>query len=304
MIRRISKNILNNINRQLRNSLRINQWKDTHKLIGWFLTIPDKNRYKFPIFDIKDFYPSISKKLLTNALKFAKEITDNSREDIQIMYHARKSFLFSNEKPWMKREGKLFNVTMGAYDGAEVCELVGIFMLNKISEKYDKNNIGLYRDNGLAVFKTMSDPESERIKKNFQSLFKKYGLEIIIECNKKVVDYLDVTFNLKDGTYKSNHKPDNKISYINVQSNYPPNIIKQLPKTIERGLSTNFSNETILIEAAPLYEKTGYDVKLKNNPDKKTKQKNRKKNIICFNAPYSKNVVTKVAHYLHIKIIR
>ena len=238
MIRRISKNILNNINRQLRNSLRINQWKDTHKLIGWFLKIPDKNRYKFPIFDIKDFYPSISEKLLTNALNFAKEITDISREDMQIMYHARKSLLFSNEKPWMKREGNLFDVTMGAYDGAEVCELVGIFMLNKISEKYDKNDIGLYRDDGLAVFKNISGPESERIKKNFQSLFKKYGLEIIIECNKKVVDYLDVTFHLKDGTYKPYHKPDHKISYINVQSNHPPNIIKQLPKTIKNECPT------------------------------------------------------------------
>ena len=102
----------------------------------------------------------------------------------------------------MKREGNLSDVTMGAYDYAEVCELVGIFMLNKISEKYDKNNTGLYRDDGLAVFKNISGPESERMKKNFQSLCKKYGLEIIIECNKKVVDFLDVTFNLKDGTYK------------------------------------------------------------------------------------------------------
>ena len=105
-------------------------------------------------------------------------------------------------------------------------------MLNKISEKYKKNNIGLYRDDGLAVFKNISGPESERIKKNFQSLFKKYGLEIIIECNKKVVDFLDVTFNLKDGTYKPYQKPGNKISYINVQSNHPSNIIKQLSKTI------------------------------------------------------------------------
>ena len=129
-----------------------------------------------------------------------------------------------------KREGNLFGVTMGAYDGAEVSELVGIFMLNKISEKYNKNDLGLYRDDGLAVFKNVSGPESERIKKNFQSLFKKYGLGIIIECNKKVVDYLDITFNLKDGTYKSYHKPDNKITYINVQSNHLPNIIKQLQK--------------------------------------------------------------------------
>ena len=173
------------------------------EVIEWFLKIPDKNTYKFAIFDIKDFYPSISEKLFTNAFNFAKDITDISREDIQIMYHARKSLLFCNEKSWMKREGNLFDVTMGAYDGAEVSELVGIFMLNKISEKYNKNDLALYRDDGLVVFKNVSGPESERIKKIFQSLFKKYGLGIIIECNKKVVDYLDITFNLKDGTYKS-----------------------------------------------------------------------------------------------------
>ena len=152
---------------------------------------------------------------------------------MQIMYHARKSPLFSNEKPWMKREGKLFDVTMEAYDGAEVCKLAGIFMLNKISKKYDKNDIGLYRDDGLVVFKNISGPESERIKKNFQSLFEKYGLEIIIECNEKVVDFLHVTFNLKDGIYKPYQKSVNKISYINVQLNHSPNIIKQLPKRLD-----------------------------------------------------------------------
>ena len=211
---------------------------------------------------------------------FVKQKTDISREDIQIMYHARKSLLFSNEKPWMKREGNLFDVIMGAYDGAEVCELVGIFMLNKISEKYNKNDVGLYRDDSLAVFKNISGPKSERIKKNFQSLFKKYRLEIIIECKKKVVDYLDVTFNVKDGTYKLHHKPDNKITYINVQLNHPPNVIKQLPITIEQRLSNNSSNETIFNEASPLYEKAlseaGYDVKLKYNPNKKTKKKQKK----------------------------
>ena len=60
----------------------------------------------------------------------------------------------------MKREGNLFDVTMCAYDGAEVCELVGIFMLNKISEKYNKNDVGLYRHDGLAVLKNVSGPES------------------------------------------------------------------------------------------------------------------------------------------------
>ena len=103
-VRLISKNILDKINHQLLDSLIINHWKDTSEVIEWFLKIPDKNMYKFAIFDIKDFYPSISEKLLTNALNFAKEITNINREPIQIMYHARKSLLFCNEKSWMKRK--------------------------------------------------------------------------------------------------------------------------------------------------------------------------------------------------------
>ena len=43
---------------------------------------------------------------------------------------------------------------MGAYDGAEVCEFVGTFLLDKISEKYEKSSIGLYRDDGLSDLKT------------------------------------------------------------------------------------------------------------------------------------------------------
>ena len=49
---------------------------------------------------------------------------------------------------WMKKDS-WFNVTIGAYLGAEVCKVVGIFSLDKISVKYDKNSIGLYYDNGL-----------------------------------------------------------------------------------------------------------------------------------------------------------
>ena len=48
----------------------------------------------------------------------------------------------------------LFDVTMGAYGGAEICELVGLYMLNKINTFYP-NNVGLYHDDGLAVFKNI-----------------------------------------------------------------------------------------------------------------------------------------------------
>ena len=68
----------------------------------------------------------------------------------------------------MKREGNLFDVTMGVYDGAEVCELVDNSMLNKIRKKYNKNDMGLYRDDVVAVFRNTTGSKSERIKKNFK----------------------------------------------------------------------------------------------------------------------------------------
>ena len=70
----------------------------------------------------------------------------------------------------MKKDG-LFNVTMGAYDGAEVCELVGTFSLDKVSVEYDKNSIILYHDNGLSIFKNSTWNNKKELTKNIQELW-------------------------------------------------------------------------------------------------------------------------------------
>ena len=51
--------------------------------------------------------------------------------------------LFNQEQPWMKKESHLFDVSMGAYDGAEVCEFIGIFLFNLLGRQWDSKNIGL-----------------------------------------------------------------------------------------------------------------------------------------------------------------
>ena len=156
---RMSKNILENLNKKLRTELFLNQWKNTASVIEWFKNIKEeKHLNKFMVFDIKEFYPSIKENLLRNALEFASAITTISSKDKEIIHHARKSLLFNNGETWMKKGSKLFDVTMGAYDGAEVCELVGCFLLSIVTQTYDKSNIGLYRDDGLAVFKNISGP--------------------------------------------------------------------------------------------------------------------------------------------------
>ena len=123
-IGRLSKSILDKINNKLRNTTRLNQWKDTSEVINWFNKIEEKSKHTFIVFDIKDFYPSISKYLLQKAFEFAKAKVSRTQEEEKIIYHSRKSLLFKDQETWKNKEGELFDVTMGAYDGAEICELV------------------------------------------------------------------------------------------------------------------------------------------------------------------------------------
>ena len=52
----------------------------------------------------------------------------------------------------MKKErDSMFDVSMGCWDGAEVCELAGVYKLGKLTSFFGMNDIGLYRDEGLAV---------------------------------------------------------------------------------------------------------------------------------------------------------
>ena len=155
----------------------------------------------------------------------------------------------------------------------------------------------------MSIFKNCSGPQLEKSEKNLQKAFKNIGLDVIIECNMKAVNYLDVTFNLNDGTYRPYQKPDNIIQYMHVKSNLFPNTIKQISKTIEKRLSQLSSNEEIFNESAPFYEdklhQSGYQQKLKYNPvnTKTHSKRNHKRNIIWFNPPFNRNVSTKIGKY-------
>ena len=78
-----------------------------------------------------------------------------------------------------EERGRWFWSYYGAYDGTEVYELIGIYMLCFIG-KYDSQYIGLYSDEGLAILKDVNGLASEKIKQQLQLLFKQKGLQIII----------------------------------------------------------------------------------------------------------------------------
>ena len=236
---------------------------------------------------------------MKEALDSASSYINIPENDKKIINHARKSLLFKKQQTWIKKESGWFDVTMRAYDGAEVCELVGSFLLYALSLKYNEANIGLYRDGGLAVFRNVSRPHCEKIKKEFQKLFQQHGLKLIIKRNLKIVDFLDVTLNLTDSTYKPYHKPNDEICYIHKESNHPPSITKQLPISIETRLSKLSSNGKVFNESVYIYQealdKSGYNHQLtfQKTSTNNTQRRQRKRNIIWFNPSFSKSVVTK-----------
>ena len=138
--------------------------------------------------------------------------------------------LFHDGNAWIKKEGiSLFDVTMGSYDGAEVREPVGFYLLGKITPLISTKKVGLYRDDGLAVIHKANGPKMDKIRKDIIVLFKFEGHSITIDTNLMQTDFLDVSFNLEMENFFPYRKLNNTPLYIYFESNQPPSITKQLP---------------------------------------------------------------------------
>ena len=135
----VSKEILERIITEMRSTTLLNQWKNTSSVMKWFKNISNKSNHTFVIFDIDSFYPSISENLLKNAISYAKQYVTITDQEVDIIMHSRKSLLFDQGTAWIKKnDDGLFDVTMGSYDGAEVCELVGLLILDQLGNQYGK----------------------------------------------------------------------------------------------------------------------------------------------------------------------
>ena len=123
----------------------------------------------------------------------------------------------------------------------------------------------------------------ERIRKAFIKLFKnEFSLNIVSDANIKVVNFLDLTLNLSTGKYEPYNKPDNKPLYINVKSNHPPNILKNLPESISRRINKLSSDKTVFNNSKELFNNalfnSGFDYKIKFQPLTENKDLSRDKN--------------------------
>ena len=298
---KISKIILQDICSTLRIATKVNQWRNTAECIGWFNEIENKNHCTFIQYDIKDFYPTINENTMFKAIKLAKEYMSIPQLHIDLINHCRKSVLYHEGNLWVKKDtDSLFDCPMGAYDGAEMCELIGIFLLRELNIHIDQSYHGIYRDDGLIVLENSTPRQGDIMRKKITKLFKDFGFEITITSNMKIVDFLDVTLNLSDGTVRPYKKPNHIPSYVNTDSNHPKNTFKHIPNGIAFRLSTNSTNEDIFKENIPIYEQAlrnnGYQTNLtyKKDNTNKSKRKNRNRRVIWFNPVFNLEVKTNI----------
>ena len=141
------------------------------------------------------------------------------------------------------------------------------------------------------------------IKKKIGKLFNENDLKITSSSNLQVVDFLDVTLNLGNGTYYPFRKPNNEPRYVHKQSNHPPTIIKEIPKMIGKRISDISCNKQHFNKAKSIYQdtlkKSGYTEILaySTNKENKNAKRNRQRKIIWFNPPFSSNVHTNVGRH-------
>ena len=221
-------------------------------MLQWLKQLANKGDSAFICFDVVEFYPSITEALLKRALDFASEHVDISANERQAVINSKHSLLFSKRQPWEKRNlTSNFDVTMGSYDGAETCELVGCYLLSQLKQ-IPGIEIGLYRDDGLVVL-NQTPRQIEKAKKQICQIFANNNLKITVDANKKVVNFLDVTLDLNTGKFKPYSKPSTTPLYVHSQSNHPPNILRNIPVAINRRLSSVSSDHEVFNEASAPY---------------------------------------------------
>ena len=103
---------------------------DRSTVISQFKSIDNKKASRFLKFDIVNFYPSKTEKLLDNSIIFAKHHTILSDQNINIFQHSRKTLSLDFNDIWIKNSHSLmFDVTVGRLDVAEIRKFVGLNIL-------------------------------------------------------------------------------------------------------------------------------------------------------------------------------
>ena len=293
---KVAKQMLERVNTELRAKTNLKQWRRTSQARDWFINLDSKQELTFIKFDVESFYPSISETLLRAAFEWAETLVNITQEEKEVINKTKMSLLYVRGSPWVKRRSE-WDVTMGSFDGAEVSELVGLYMLDKLTQT--NLDLGLYRDDGLGVTNLKGRP-LEAKRQQIQQIFRDCGLRVTIASNLEATDFLDIFLDLRSESYRVFTKEGDIPTYVHSQSNHPPNVLKNIGPAVNKRLVMLSANGDLFDQAKPLYQdalkrsKHNHDLKFEEVEEGQRKRRRRKRQIIWWNPPFSMNVKTNI----------
>ncbi len=202
-----------------------------------------------------------------------------------------------------KKDGvDLFDVPMGSFHGAEICDVVGLYLLDKLSTVFGEKECGLYRDDGLAIIDWATPRQLDCLRKKAISVARSAGFKLTIDIGHTKTDFLDISIDLANNVYRPYRKKNAKTRYINKKSNHPIHIKTELPVMFEKRLITLSKDKEAFDSTKAEYNqaltKSGYKHELSyktEQPKKKTRNKRRK--CIFYYPPYFRSTKTNVGRF-------
>ena len=149
------------------------------------------------------------------------------------------------DKKGRNENNELFDITMGSNS-----ELVSLYIHQGLQQIIPKHIVKIYRDSGWAKANESYEKSNKQCrsrvnKKEMHKFAKSIEIKLVIENSSFEINYLDLNLNLKEHGYYPYKKPNNKINYINANSNHTPAILKRIPKMVENIWTKNSSNSTL-----------------------------------------------------------
>ena len=106
-----------------------------------------------------------------------------------------------NKSTWIKNHMDNFDISMGTYNTAQIAELISIYILDTQGRIIDLKQVGLYWNDGFIFIPDSNGTKTLKIQKLWKKImrgFKLQGFKIEIPSNFKIVNFLDIIFNLSN----------------------------------------------------------------------------------------------------------
>ena len=167
----------------------------------------------------------------------AREYTEVTEEEIEIILTSMKTVLSDNRRSWVKSHVDNFDVPMGGLWFGSGSRLSGDLYPRYAGSYCQLQQVGLYRYDAIIYIPDSNGPKTSSIQKKIVRAFKLLGFRIQIALNLKIVDFLDVTLNLNNGTLKHFSKNDSAPRYINISSNHPRSVLRLIPNAVNQRIN-------------------------------------------------------------------